>query len=437
MSKSEEITLQPRLDETESKRTETIKQEKKNRKIFNRFFVFLFVLAMIATGYWTGLNNGKKEGADEVKKFPIESTIIVNRDSAENNILDFSLFWRVWDLLKEKYVDTNQLDSKKLFYGAIKGMLAATGDPYTNFFDPEEAKSFHEEIHGSFEGVGAEVGMRGGVLTIIAPLEGSPAEKSGIRAGDKIIKVDDANTFDLTIDQSVALMRGPKGTKVRLTIIREGVDESREIILERETINVKSVTLEIKDNTIAYIKISQFGDETTREFNAAVNKIINTNLKGIVIDVRNNPGGYLDSAVSVASKMLPKGKVVASEENQDKEKNNLLAKGGDVLSAIPTVVLINQGSASASEILAGALRDNRENVTILGEKSYGKGSVQEFLDLPGNSAVKITIAKWLTPNGEQINEKGITPQKEVKLTQEDFDKNIDPQLDEALKILNQ
>lgn len=413
------------------------KQEKKNRKIFNRFLVFLLILVMLGTSYWIGLGRGKKEGISEVKKLPIENTIIVNKDSIEPNVLDFSLFWKVWDLLKEKYVDTNQLDSKKLFYGAIKGMLAATGDPYTNFFDPEEAKSFHEEIQGSFEGVGAEVGMRGGVLTIIAPLEGSPAEKAGVRAGDKVIKVDDKSTLDLTIDQSVALMRGPKGTKVRLTIIREGVDGSQEITIERGTINVKSVTMEMKEGNIAYIKISQFGDETTREFNAIANRINATDLKGVVIDVRNNPGGYLDSAVSIASKMLPKGKIVVTEENRAKEKKNLLARGGDLFSSVSTVVLINEGSASASEILAGALRDNRENVTILGEKSYGKGSVQEFLDLPGNSAVKITVAKWLTPNGEQINEKGITPQKEVKLTQEDFDQNRDPQLDEALRILNQ
>ena len=433
----EEINSKINPDETEVKKTEIIRQEKKNRKIFNRFFVFLFILVMLVTSYWTGVSNGKKEGASEVKKFPIENTIIVNKDSIETNILDFSLFWKVWDLLKEKYVDTNQLDSKKLFYGAIKGMLSATGDPYTNFLDPEETKAFHEEIQGSFEGIGAEVGMRGGVLTIIAPLDQSPAEKAGIRASDKVIKIDDTSTLDLSVDQSVALMRGPKGTKVRLTIIREGVDESQEITIERGTINVKSVTLEMKDNNIAYIKISQFGDETTREFNAVVNKIAGNELKGIIIDVRNNPGGYLDSAVSVASKMLPKGKVVVTEENRAKEKKNLLAKGGDVLSAVPTIVLINQGSASASEILAGALRDNRENVTILGEKSYGKGSVQEFLDLPGNSAVKITVAKWLTPNGEQINEKGIVPDKEVKLTQEDFDNNRDPQLNEALKLLNQ
>jgi carboxyl-terminal processing protease len=424
----EEI-IEPRQELPEPER------EKKNRKLFNRFSIFLLIIILTSSGYWLGFNNGENSGSSN-KELPIEKTIIINKDGTENNVLDFSLFWKVWDLLKEKYVDNNQLDSKKLFYGAIKGMLAATGDPYTNFFDPEENKKFQEEIQGSFEGIGVEVGMRGGVLTVIAPVEDSPGEKAGLRPGDKIIKVDEQSTLDLTIDQSVALMRGKKGTSVKLTIIREGVEGSQEITIQRATINVKSVKLEWKNENIAVIRISQFGEETTREFNGVVRQISEASPKGIVIDVRNNPGGYLDGAVDVASRMLPKGKVVVIEENQNKKQDTLVSKGGDVLSGIPTVVLINEGSASASEILAGALRDNRENVTIMGEKSYGKGSVQEFLELPSGSAVKITVAKWLTPNGEQINEKGIAPQKEVKFTEEDFNKNLDPQLDEAVKLLS-
>lgn len=410
--------------------------EKKNRKLFNRFSVFLLIIFLSAFSYWAGFGNGKDSAESGAKKMPIEKTIIINKEGAKNNILDFALFWKVWDLLKEKYVDTENLDAQKLFYGAIKGMLAATGDPYTNFLDPEENKAFQEEIQGSFEGIGTEVGMRGGVLTVIAPLEGSPAEKAGLRPGDKIIKIDDQSTLDLTIDQSVALMRGKKGTEVKLVIIRDKADGSEEITIKRDTINVKSVKLEWKDENIALVRISQFGEETTREFNQAVKQISERSVRGVIIDVRSNPGGYLDSAVNVASRMLPRGKVVVIEEDQDKKQKSLLAKGGDVLSTVPTVVLVDGGSASASEILAGALRDNRENVTIVGEKSYGKGSVQEFLDLPNGSAVKITVAKWLTPNGEQINEKGIVPDKEVKLTQEDYDNDRDPQLDEAIKILS-
>lgn len=411
--------------------------EKKNRKLFNRFSIFILVVLLVIFSYWSGFSNGEESVGSKNKKLPIEKTIIVNKESDGNNILDFSLFWKVWDLLKEKYVDTEKLDAQKLFYGAIKGMLAATGDPYTNFLDPEENKAFQEEIQGSFEGIGTEVGMRGGVLTVIAPLEDSPSEKAGLRPGDKIIQIDNESTLDLTIDQSVALMRGKGGTEVKLTIIREGIDGSQEIAIRRDTINVKSVKLEWKNENIALIRISQFGEETTREFNQVVKQISEADLKGIIIDVRSNPGGYLDSAVSVASRMLPKGKTVVIEENQDKKQESLMAKGGDVLSGIPTVVLINEGTASASEILAGALRDNRENVTIVGEKSYGKGSVQEFVDLPSGSAVKITVAKWLTPSGEQINEKGIEPDKEVKLSLEDYDNDRDPQLDEAVRILNE
>lgn len=422
------------MDEINSK-IEAPETEKKNRKLFNRFSIFLLLIFLVAFSYWAGFNSGENNAGSVEKKLPIEKTVIINKEGTESNILDFSLFWRVWDLLKEKYVDTDKLDAQKLFYGAIKGMLAATGDPYTNFLDPEENKAFQEEIQGSFEGIGAEVGMRGGVLTIISPLEGSPAEKAGLRPGDKIIKIGDQSTLDLTIDQSVALMRGKKGTEVKLTIIREGIEGSQEVMIKRDTINVKSVKLEWKNDNIALIRISQFGEETTREFNQAVKQISEASPKGIIIDVRNNPGGYLDSAVNVASRMLPKGKAVVIEENQDKKQETLSAKGGDILSGIPTVVLINEGSASASEILAGALRDDRENVTIVGEKSYGKGSVQEFLDLPNGSAVKITVAKWLTPNGEQINEKGIMPDREVKLSQEDYDNNRDPQLDEAVKML--
>lgn len=424
------------MEELEIKK-QNPESEKKNRKLFNRFSIFLLLIFLVAFSYWAGFNSGEESAGTEEKRLPIERTIIVNKENGQKDMLDFSLFWRVWDLLKEKYVDTDQLDAQKLFYGAIKGMLAATGDPYTNFLDPQENKAFQEEIQGSFEGIGTEVGMRGGVLTVIAPLEGSPSEKAGLRPGDKIIKIDEKSTLDLTIDQSVTLMRGKRGTIVVLTIIREGEEGSREIKIERAVINVKSVKLEWKNENIAVVRISQFGEETTREFNQAVKQITEASPKGIIIDVRNNPGGYLDSAVNVASRMIPKGKVVVIEENQDKKQDNLSAKGGDVLSGIPTIVLINEGSASASEILAGALRDNRENVTIIGEKSYGKGSVQEFLDLPNGSAVKITVAKWLTPNGEQINEKGIVPDQEVKLTEEDYDNDRDPQLDEAVKILSQ
>ena len=345
------------------------------------------------------------------------------------------MFWKVWDTLKEKYVDSNQLDSKKLFYGSIKGMMQATGDPYTAFLDPEENKEFNEDITGRFEGIGAELGIKNKILTVIAPLEDSPAEKSGLRAGDRIIKINGETAAEISIDEAVDKIRGPKGTKVKLTVFRNGDAEAREIEITREIINVKSVKFELKEDNIAYFKIIKFGEETDKEFSLAVKRALSRGAKKVILDMRNNPGGYLDAAVNMAGKMIPKGNIVVIEENSRGKRKEIYAKGGDVLSRMETVVLINMGSASASEILAGALRENRDNVTVVGETSYGKGSVQEFINLPQGTAAKITVSKWLTPKGEQINEKGIKPDIEVKMSYEDFENDRDPQLEKALEIL--
>ncbi|MFH0969292.1 MAG: S41 family peptidase [Patescibacteria group bacterium] len=410
--------------------------ERKNRKLMNRVFIIGFIVLFSIASFWFGLERGKKESTTSYQATPLENTIILNKDR-KIDTLDFSLFWRVWDILKEKYVDSEKLDAQKLLYGAIKGMLSATGDPYSNFFDPEENKKFNEDIKGSFEGIGAEIGVKGGILTIIAPLEGTPAEKAGLRAGDKIVKVGDKNTSDMTIDEAVDLLHGKRGTEVKITIFREGEQDTREITITRDVINVKSVKFEDKGDGIAYIKISKFGDNTFKEFSQALIQAKAMNPKGIILDLRNDPGGYLEAAVSIASKMLPKGNTVVTEENRDKNQDKLLAKGGDEFSSVKTVVLINEGSASASEILAGALRENRDNVMLVGKKSFGKGSVQELVNLSQGTAIKVTVAKWLTPKGNQINEKGISPDVEVELTSDDYDNNRDPQLDKALEIVKQ
>jgi carboxyl-terminal processing protease len=415
----------------------SVNAEKKNRKLMNKILVIGFIVLFSISSFWFGLQRGKKEGSvSSLEQMPLESTLIINKDRSIDT-LDFSLFWKVWDILKEKYVDSSKLDAQKLFYGAIKGMLSATGDPYTSFFDPEENKKFNEDITGSFEGIGAEIGIKGGILTIVAPLEGAPAEKAGLRAGDKIIKIEDKSTSDISIDEAVDMLHGKKGTEVKITIFREGEQDSREISIIRDVINVKSVKFEEKDGNIAYIKISRFGDNTFKEFGAALKEINKQETKGIILDLRNDPGGYLETAVEIGSKMLPKGNVIVIEENGSGKQDKLLARGGDEFSGMKTVVLINEGSASASEILAGALRENRDNVTLVGKKSYGKGSVQEFLNLSGGTAMKVTVAKWLTPKGNQINEKGISPDVEVELTNDDYDNNRDPQLDKALEIVKQ
>ena len=402
-------------------------ENKKGRRIWKGCAWLFFAVFFASLGFWIGV---EKERKNQPVVFEA-----VDQKKEEAEGVDFSLFWKVWDTLKEKYVDSNQLDSKKLFYGSIKGMMQATGDPYTAFLDPEENKEFNEDITGRFEGIGAELGIKNKILTVIAPLEDSPAEKSGLRAGDKIIKINGETAAEISIDEAVDKIRGPKGTKVKLTVFRNGDAEAREIEITREIINVKSVKFELKEDNIAYFKIIKFGEETDKEFGLAVKRALSRGAKKVILDMRNNPGGYLDAAVNMAGKMIPKGNIVVIEENSRGKRKEIYAKGGDVLSRMETVVLINMGSASASEILAGALRENRDNVTVVGETSYGKGSVQEFINLPQGTAAKITVSKWLTPKGEQINEKGIKPDIEVKMSYEDFENDRDPQLEKALEIL--
>jgi carboxyl-terminal processing protease len=410
-------------------------QEKKNRKLLNRFIAAGFVLMLTAAAFWAGfLAGGKGNVGNQQKIFPVSDTNFVNQES-KNSELDFSLFWKAYELLKEKYVDSSSLDAKKLMFGAIEGLMRSTGDPYTVYLDPDENKKFSEDITGSFEGIGAEMGIKQDILTIIAPLEGSPAEKAGLRAGDKVIKINGENSSDLGLDEAVDKIRGPKGTEVKLTIWRNGDEEAKEITVARDIINVKSVKFIDKGDGIAYIKISRFGEDTDSEFNEVVKKNVGEATKGIILDLRNDPGGYLDGAVNIASKMLSKDKVVVIEESGDKKQKKLLSRGGDVLSHLPTVVLINEGSASASEILAGSLGENRDNVTLVGKKSFGKGSVQELIELPQETAAKITVARWLTPRGNQINEVGIEPNITIGMTEEDYANDRDPQLEKALEII--
>lgn len=411
----------------------------RNRKLFKKYLaIFLFIFLLIGS-FGLGYSQGKTAQKNSIEEpLPLTGTVVENKFPSKDTDkqLDFSLFWKTWDLLKEKYVNTNTLDSRKLMYGAIQGMLKATGDPYTTFFDPEETKSFSQDIEGSFEGIGAELGVKDDILTVIAPLEDSPAQKAGLRAGDKILKIGDKSTADMTIYEAVDLIRGKKGTEVKLTIFHKGEEETREISIIRDTIIVKSVKLEFKEGKVAHLKVTKFGEDTSKEFDAAMRQIIDKNARGIVLDLRNNPGGLLDKAVDLASRMMPKGKIVVTEEDNAGKKNTLRTYGGDKLSALPTVVLINDGSASASEILAGALRDN-QGIQLVGKKSFGKGSVQEFINLPGGTSVKITVAKWMTPKGNSIMEKGIDPDIEIDLTAEDIKNERDPQLDKALEIIKE
>lgn len=410
--------------------------ERKNRRLVGRIIrIFLLSLA-IYFSYQFGVDRGRGElsAFPDGGSFSPGEAMFSNTDPKDTNI-DFSLFWKVWDILRDKYVDRSKLDAQELFYGAIDGMLAATGDPYTTFFDPKEQKEFNEDISGKFEGIGAEMGIRDEILTVIAPLEGTPAERAGLRPNDKILKIDGELSSSYKLEEAVSKIRGPKGTEVKLTIYRSGEEESREVSVARDVINVKSVKLTMRDDGIAILRVSRFGDDTEREFRNAVSEIAGKQAKGIVLDLRSNPGGLLDAAVDMASLMLPFDTVVVIEENGKGERREEKTRGGDRLSGIPTVVLIDEGSASASEILAGALRENRDNVTLIGKKSYGKGSVQELVPVGRTMSVKITIARWLTPEGHQINKQGIAPDMEIGISVDDIANDRDPQMDKAVELL--
>lgn len=389
--------------------------------------IYIIILAVIFTfGFFAG----------QISQPSIEKVEgVTNKQIGQPTDVDFSLFWDAWHIIEKKYVDRANLNRQEMVYGAISGLLDSLGDPHSVFLPPKESKRFQDDISGSFSGIGAEVGIREDILTVISPLKGSPAQKAGLLAGDKIIKVDGALTADLTLDEAVDLIRGEKGTEVVLLIARDGTEESKEIKIIRDIIQIPIINWEMKEGNIAYIELYHFTENLRWEFKKVVEEITKQNPKGIILDLRNNPGGYLEVAVDIASWFLPKGELVVSEDFGDGvKKDEYRSRGYGVLENIPTVVLINQGSASASEIVAGALRDIK-GITVVGENSFGKGSVQELEKLRGGSSVKITVAKWLTPSGTNINDEGIAPDIEVKMTSEDIDAMRDPQLDKALELL--
>lgn len=413
----------------------TSHSEKENKQISYITVVFttlFFSLIFLFIGFFLG-----KGSIDAKLNFNSgEEDSIANKNYSDENI-DFTLFWEVWDKLEERYVDHDQLDSQKMMYGAINGMLMSTGDPYTVFLDEEQMNSLEEELSGDFEGIGAEIGIKDDILTIVAPLENSPAMKSGLMAGDKIVKINGEDTLGITVYEAVKKIKGEKGTEVVLNIYRKGEDDTRDVSVVRDAINVKSVELSFV-NDVAHIKLMQFGDHTTAELQKAISEIQDTkNVRGVVLDVRNNSGGYLGTAVEVASKFLKNDLVVVSQKDAKQKETKLYSDGYAPFINIPVVVLINEGSASASEIVAGALSDNRDDIVLVGKKSFGKGSVQELIPTRGNTAAKITIAKWFTPNGDGINEKGIEPDVEVDYSIDDYKNDRDPQLDKAVEMIKE
>ncbi len=387
------------------------------------FLGAIIVLGVFAIGFWTG-----------------EQQVICEVCPAQD--INFSLFWEAYHQLRSSFVDKSKFNEKEIVYGAISGMISSLEDPYTVFFPPEDAKRFIENVRGVFEGVGMEIGIRKNQLQVISPLEGTPAKEAGFRAGDMIIKVDDVLTSDLTIDEAVDLIRGPRGTEVVLTIYRDDWKETKDIAVIRGVIEIPSLKWEILQSTndqgqsvdIAYLKLYQFSGKAGVDFNNAALEILNSPAKKLILDLRNNPGGYLEIAQDIAGWFLEKGQTVVIEDFGNGERRDYQAEGNGKLLDYTVVVLINEGSASGSEILAGALRDNR-GILLIGEKSFGKGSVQEVQNLTGGSSLKITVAKWLTPSGQLITEVGLEPDIVVEITAEDYDEKVDPQLDKAIEVI--
>lgn len=366
--------------------------------------------------------------------------------------LDLAPLWKTWYVLNERFVaasTTAALVDQDKVWGMVQGLAASYGDPYTTFFPPEESKKFEEEISGNFEGVGMEIDVKDGVLTVVAPLKESPAEKAGVHAGDQVLAIDGKPSDGLSVEAAIKRIRGPKGTTVKLSILRSG--ESLEISVVRDVIQIPTIRTkgvakggavveeagELRDDGIFVIQLYNFAANSVFDFRQALRSFIDSGSNKLILDLRGNPGGYLEAAVDMASWFLPAGTVIVSEDfGGKKEDHSYRSKGYNVFGKdLKMVILINRGSASASEILAGALQEHGI-ATLVGETSFGKGSVQELIPITSDTSLKVTIARWLTPKGNTISETGITPDIEVKITKEDLEKQNDPQFDKAVEILN-
>jgi carboxyl-terminal processing protease len=366
--------------------------------------------------------------------------------------VDLGPLWKAWSILDEKFVpsstSTVATDEEKV-WGMIQGLASSYGDPYTLFFPPAESKAFEEEISGNFEGVGMEIDVKDEQLTVVSPLKGSPAEKAGMRAGDMILLINGEPSKGLTVENAVRKIRGPKGSVVVLSVVRDGkpieISITRDVI-QVPTIETRGVTKEgeevasgtgMRSDGVFVIQLYNFSANSIFDFRTALREFIESGSHKLVLDLRGNPGGYLEAAVDMASWFLPLGKVIVREDYAgNRDPDEFRSKGYDVFGDdLKMVILINKGSASASEILAGALREHGV-ATIVGETSFGKGSVQELVPITAGTSLKVTVARWLTPNGVSISDQGIVPDHEVKFTQEDLEAGKDPQFDKAVEVLN-
>lgn len=413
-------------------------------KIRNLLLILAFMLLAGGMGYRLGERRSTLQVTNR--------GIIINTTPPVGSNVDFSLFWDVWSRLNRYYIDAASIDSQKMVYGAISGMVASLGDPYTAFLPPSENNAFKQEIGGSFEGIGAQLELKNNHINVVAPLKGTPAEAAGIKPNDYIMKVNGEDTTGWTVEQAVNKIKGPRGTKVTLTVLHADSTKPEDLVIIRATITVPSVVYWIKksqdikeisglklgnllnnNQEVAYIQLSRFGDNTNDEWLKAVDQIISDGkVAGLIFDLRNNPGGYLEGSVFIASEFLKSG-IVVTQTNSDGSKIDYTVNRKGKLTDIPLVVLVNKGSASAAEIVTGTLQDYKRG-TIVGETTFGKGSVQSPQDLPGGSSLHVTTGKWLLPKGEWINKIGVKPDVEV-VQDENATASEDAQLIRAIELL--
>ncbi len=416
----------------------------------NKLQVILVISISLLIGYFFGVNKVHYAW----KNYQPSFSIVNQQPPASLGTVNMTQFWDVWNKISTMYYDKKAIDPQKMMNGAIQGMVASIGDPYTLYLPPVQNTSFQQQLAGKFEGIGAELGIKSNQIIVIAPLDGSPAQKAGIRAGDSILKVNGTATTGWTLDQTVNKIRGAKGSQVALTVQHKDSTTPITVTITRDTITVKSVSgwvKQVKDidslsdsfksangsNQVMYVQLSQFGDNTNQDWSNLVSQLNVTvqkqgNVKGMVLDLRNNPGGYLEDAVFIASEFLKVGSPVVIEDAGNGNTTTLSANRQGSLLDIPLVVLINGGSASASEIVAGALRDNGR-AKLVGETSFGKGTVQQSVDLGQGAGLHVTIARWLTPKGTWVHGKGEIP--DVKAQLDTNDPSHDAQLEAAINAL--
>ena len=414
-----------------------------NNKVVLAFCMLALSTAVFFVGFYIGNNNNipKIDKINTIVNKPGEmlEKKKVPEKNAEN--IDLSEFWAVWDILNDKFVSstTTKVTNQEKIWGAIEGLTDSFGDPYTVFFPPKEAEIFQTSINGNFSGVGMEIGIKDDQLTIVTPLKGTPAEKAGMLSGDKIIAINDKNTAGIAVDEAVQLIRGEKGTKVKLTIMRKELDKSFDVEIIRDTIIIPTIDTELRNDGIFILSLYNFSSVSPNLFKDALKKFVDSKSDKLILDLRGNAGGYLGAAVDMASWFLPEGKIIVTEDfgEKNKEQNNIhRSRGYNIFNKnLKFIILIDNGSASASEILAGALSEYGV-AKLVGTNTFGKGSVQELVNVGKEKAsLKVTVARWLTPNRKSISNGGLVPDYKVEYTAKDKESGIDPQMDKAVELL--